>query len=60
MLPHLCGPIWVLVHDWHSVHRDDCRWVEVEGIMGSFGVIMFPPALDDDLGFTERVEDFAA
>ena len=27
--------------------------------MGSFGVVMFPPSFDDDLGFAKRVEDFA-
>jgi len=27
--------------------------------MGSFGVVMFPPAFDDDLGFSQGVEDFA-
>ena len=21
--PHVSGPVWVLVHDWPSVHRDD-------------------------------------
>jgi hypothetical protein len=27
--------------------------------MGSFGVAMVPPSFDDDLGFTQRVEDLA-
>ena len=27
--------------------------------MGADGVVMPPPAFDDDLGFCERVEDFA-
>lgn len=26
--------------------------------MGSFGVVMDPPPFDDDLGPTQRVEDF--
>jgi len=27
--------------------------------MGSFGVVVVPPSFDDDLSFTQRVEDFA-
>ena len=50
------------MHDWPLVHRYDGlwgRWAIAQCTMGSFGVVVVPPSFDDDLSFTQRVEDFA-
>ena len=52
----------MLVHDWLLVHRDDgfwCRRAVAQCTVGSFGIVVFPPAFDDDLCLAQRVEDFA-
>jgi hypothetical protein len=35
------------------------RWAVAQSTVGSFGVVMFSPAFDNDLGLTQRIEDFA-
>ena len=50
------------MHDWRLVHRDDGfrgRLAIPQSTVGSFGVVVVPPTFDDDLGLTERVEDFS-
>lgn len=52
---HLKGPNSKLVHYRPLVHRYDGlwrRWAIAQRTMGSFGVVVFPPTFDDDLGFT--------
>ena len=60
--PHLSGPICKLVHDWLLVHGHDGlwrRWAVTQCTVWSFGVVMVPPSFNDDLGFTQGIEDFA-
>ncbi len=45
-----------LVHRYDGFRR---RWAVTQCTMWSFGIVVFPPAFDDDLGFAKRVEDFA-
>ena len=52
----------MLVHDWLGCHRDDgfwSRWAVAQCTVGSFGIVVFSPFFDDDLGFAERVKDLA-
>ncbi len=49
------------MHDWPLVHLDDGFWcgrAVTQSTVGPFRVVVFPPSFDDDLGFSERVEDF--
>ena len=60
--PQLSGPILMLVHDWPLVHRNDGlrrRWAIAQCTMGSLSVVVIPPSFDNNLGFPQRVEDFA-
>jgi len=44
------------------VHLDDGLggwWAIAQCTVGSLGVVVFPPFFDDDLGFTQAVEDLA-
>ena len=59
--PHLKSPIWKLVEDWPLVHEHDGlwrRWAVTQCTVWSFGVVMVP-SFNDDLGFTQGIEDFA-
>jgi hypothetical protein len=50
------------VHDWPLVHLDGGLWRRraiAQCTMGSFGVVVVPPSFDNNLGFPQRVEDFA-
>ena len=50
----------MLVHDWPRFHRDDGfrgRWAVAQSTVRAFGVVVFPPFFDQDLGFPQRVED---
>ena len=50
------------MHDWPLVHRDDgfWRWWAVtQSTVWSFGVVMGPPAFNDDLGLAQRIEGLA-
>jgi len=52
----------MLVHDWPGFHRDDGFWgrrAVAQGTVWTFGVVVFSPAFDDDLGFPQRVEDLS-
>ena len=52
--PHLSGPVRMSVRDWPLIHRNNGlrgRWAVTQSTVGSFGVVMFPPFFDDDLGF---------
>ena len=52
----------MLVHDRPGLHRDDGFrgwWAVAQSTVGSLGVVVFPPAFDDDLSFTQRVEDLS-
>ncbi len=45
----------MLLHDWPGFHRDDGfagRWAVAQSTVWSFGVVVFPPAFDYDLGFS--------
>ena len=60
--PHLNVPILMLMHDWPLVHWNDGiwrRWAIAQCTMGSFSVVVVPPSFDNNLGFPQRVEDFA-
>ena len=68
--PSLSGPIGNATKRWHGrqrsrprgEYRDEdlwCRRPVAERGVRSDGVVVAPPALDDDLGFTQRVEDLA-
>ena len=50
------------MHDWSQVHRDDGFGGQrsiAKGAVRAFSVVVFPPFFDDDLGFTQAVEDLA-
>ena len=52
----------MLVHDRPLVHLDDGfrgRWAVAQSTVWSFGVVVFPPFLDQDLCFAHAVKDFA-
>ena len=52
----------MLVHDWPGFHRNDgfrSRRAVAQGTLWSFGVAVFPPLFEDDLCFTQGIEDFA-
>ncbi len=49
------------MHDWPWVHLDDGFrgwWAVAQSTVGAFGVVVFPPLFDQDLGFSQTVEDF--
>ena len=49
------------MHDRPLVHLDDGfggRRAVAQSTVWSFGVVVFPPFFDQDLGFTQAVEDF--
>ena len=51
----------MLVHDRPLVHLDDrfdSHRAIAQSTVRSFGVVVFPPLFDDDLGLLQRVEDF--
>ena len=53
--PHLSGPVWMLVHDWPEFHWDDGfggRRAVAQSTVWSFGIVVFPPAFDDNLCFS--------
>ena len=50
----------MLMHNWFLVQYYDALWrgwTVPKCTVGSFGVVVFPQTFDDDLSFTERVED---
>ena len=52
----------MLVHDWPWVHLDDGfrgRRAVAQSTMWAFRVVVFPPFFDQDLSFSQAVEDFA-
>ncbi len=52
----------MLVHGWPLVYCYDelwRRWAVTRSTVGSFGIVVFPPPFDDDLGFVQRVEDLS-
>lgn len=56
------GAIKMLVHDRPLVHRDEAfwRWRSVsQGAVWPDGFVVDAPSFDQDLDFSERVEDFA-
>jgi hypothetical protein len=52
----------MFVHRRSLVYRHHafwCRWTVAQGAVGSDCVVVVPPSFDQDLGFAQRVEDFA-
>ena len=50
------------MHDRPLVHRDEAlrgRWPVAKGAVRAHGVVVAAPLLDEDLGFTQGVEDLA-
>lgn len=47
---------WPLVYRHHAFWR---WWAVAQGAVGSDCVVVVPPAFDQDLRFTQRVEDLA-
>ena len=52
----------MLMHGWPLVYRHHAFWrwwAVAQGAVGSDCVVVVPPAFDQDLRFTQRVEDLA-
>ena len=52
----------MLVHHRPGFHWDECFWSRgpvSERAVRPLGVVVLSPAFDDDLGFSQRIEDFS-